>query len=392
MAMSAMTSPTRVRPARPAVPARPAEPSSPVADAVRAGLLAALAGLLALVVPALLLWWGEDRSGTQALDAVRTAAQLWLVAHGGWLDLEAGRLRVVPLGLSLLPLWLCWRAGRGVARRSAAESRRTAVRLCGVLTLSYASVGLAAGAAASGGGFRPVLWTALLGPALLAGVAACAGALRACGPLPGGLARRSVGVLTAGTAATLLLLAAGALLTALALGLDTGRAAEVAEASEPGAVGGLGLLLLGASLLPNAAVWGASWLAGPGFALGTATSVSPFGVELGPVPALPLLVALPEGPTPGLAVLALAVPVLAGALAARMLRAPSSLLGGLLDAGAAGVTAGGLLGLLAALSGGALGGGRMAVVGPSPWRLAAAVSLEVALGAAVAVVVRRHRA
>jgi hypothetical protein len=368
--MSATTSPTRTRPARPSVPTRPPEraPANPAVDAARAGALAALLGLVALVVPALLLWWGEDRSGTQAVDAVRSGAQLWLVAHGGWFDAEAGRVRLVPLGLSLLPLWLGWRAGRGVARRSAAGSRRRALRLCGVLTLAYASVGLAVGAAAAGGGFRPVLWTALVGPALVAGAASCAGALRSCGPLPDGLARRSAGIATAGTAAMLLLLAAGALLTAVALGLDTGRAAEVAEASEPGAVGGLGLLLLGASLLPNAAVWGASWLAGPGFALGAGTSVSPFAAELGPVPALPLLVALPEGPPPGGAVLALVVPVLAGVLAAGLLRQPSSLLRGLRDAGAVGLTAGGLLGLLAALSGGALGGGRLATVGPSPGR------------------------
>jgi len=355
--------------------------------------VAALTGLLAMVVPVLLLWWGEDRAQAGALDAVRSAGQLWLVAHGGWLDVEAGRLRLVPLGLSMLPLWLCWRAGRGVARRSGARSRRGSLRLCAVLTLAYASTGLAVGAAAEGGGFRPVLWTALLGPALLAGAAAGGGALRACGPLPDALAGRSVGVLPAGTAAALLLFAAGALLTAAALGLDTGRAAEVAQASEPGAVGGLGLLLLGVWLLPNAAAWAASWLAGPGFAVGTATSVSPLGVELGPVPALPLLVALPEGPPPGLAVLALAVPVLAGAFAVRLLRAPAtSVLRGLRDAAAVGLTAGALLGVLAALSGGDLGGGRLAAVGPAPWPVAGAVSLEVGLGAAVAVLVRRQRA
>ena len=355
-------------------------------------MLAALLGLVALVVPALLLWWGEDRSGTQALDAVRSGSQLWLVAHGAWLDVEAGRLRLAPLGLSLLPLWLCWRSGRDVARRCAGGSRRAALRLGGVLVLAYAGTGLAVGAAAAGGGFRPVLWTALLGPALLAGVAACGGALRACGPLSDEPAGGWRDVLTAGTAAVVVLLGAGALLTAIALGLDTGTAAEVAEASEPGAVGGLGLLLLGASLLPNAAVWGASWLAGPGFGLGTATSVSPFGVELGPVPALPLLVALPEGPPPGAAVLALVVPVLAGALAVRLLRERPSLLRGLRDAGAVGLTAGGLLGLLGALSGGALGGDRLAAVGPSPWQVAGAVALEVSVGAAVAVLVRRRGA
>ncbi|MGC5276343.1 DUF6350 family protein, partial [Escherichia coli] len=57
-----------------------------------------------------------------------------------------------------------------------------------------------------------------------------------------------------------------------------------------------------------------SYTTGAGFALGTGTTVAPQAVELGPVPALPVLGALPSGA--GEAFLAvLAVPLLAGIIA-----------------------------------------------------------------------------
>jgi hypothetical protein len=360
----------------------------------RAGAAAALLGLLLVALPVLVVWWGEDRPGTGGLDALRSIAHLWLVAHGVLLDLPGGRLGLTPLGLCLLPAWLCWRAGRRAAAASAAATPRDALRAAGMAALLYGGVAVVVAAAVGGNQPAPVLWTTLVGPVLLAAAAASAGALRT---LPGSrlpsLPERAGPVLLAVTGATLLLLAAGALLVGGALGLDVGAAAEVADSSEPGAVGGFGLLVLGLALLPNAAVWGASWLAGPGFALGVGTSVGPFGVAIGPVPGLPLIAALPEGAPPtAVAVLALAVPVTAGALAGW---AFCSGVGrwhrGLLDAAATGLLTGGLLALLAALSGGPLGGERLAVVGPLPWQVGGAVAVQVAVGAAVGTAVRRRR-
>jgi hypothetical protein len=368
------------------------------ADAARAGLLAAAAGLLVVAVPVVLVWWGEDRSGTDIVDAARSAVQLWLVGHGAWLQGPSGSLGLAPLGLTALPVWLSWRAGRSVASRTGLGSARAALLVGAGAGAAYATVAVALAAASHGGGLGIVLWTALAGPALLVGAVASAGALHASrhgSGVPGRLSPRRAAVLRAGTAATLLLLAAGGLLAGTSLALDTAAAARVAETSEPGAVGGLGLALLGAVLLPNAAVWGASWLAGPGFAVGAGTAVGPFGVVLGPLPALPLLAALPTSPPPTwLGALALAVPVAAGALAGwGFLRAAGtcSWVRLLLDAGSAGVLAGGLTGVLAALSGGPLGGERLAAVGPSAGPVAAAVAVEVALGAVCAVVLRRLR-
>ena len=74
-------------------------------------------------------------------------------------------------------------------------------------------------------------------------------------------------------------------------------------------------LLLVLLIAPNLAAWGSSYLLGPGFALGSGTVVAPSGVALGPVPAVPVLAAVPDvrgSPTWLLSVLA--VPVLCGLL------------------------------------------------------------------------------
>jgi len=118
---------------------------------------------------------------------------------------------------------------------------------------------------------------------------------------------------------------------------------------------------------PNAALLGAAYLVGPGFAFGAGTAVSPTAVSLGVVPAFPLLAALPdEGPTPGWLVVLLAVPALGAGLGiARVLsrRAPTGYDVAAIRGALAGLAAGVVVTLLIGLSGGALGNGRMADIG-----------------------------
>lgn len=395
-----MTSSTVSRPSRPtARPAerRPTAGAAPAGDVLAGGLAgtaAALLGLLLVAAPVLVVWWGEDRSGTDVVDALRSAGRLWLLGHGVVLEVPAGRYGLLPLGLALVPAWLCWRAGRRGAQACRAGTTRGALRVAAGVALLYTGAAVVVTAAMSGTAPVPVLWTAVCGPLLLAAPAAVAGALRALPPGSGvAVPPRAVVVLRTGAAALLVLLAAGALLVAAALGLDTGAAAQVAEGTEPGAVGGLGLLLLGVTLAPNAVVWAASWWSGPGFAVGAGTAVGPFGVELGPVPALPLLSALPDAAPPTwLAVLALSVPVLSGVLAGWLLTAGGAWPRLLADAALAGVVAGSALGVLAAVSGGPLGGERLAVVGPSGWQTGTAVAVQVAVGVAAGAALRRRRA
>ncbi len=193
-------------------------------------------------------------------------------------------------------------------------------------------------------------------------------------------------------AAVAVLLAAGALLAGTALALSVPDAAEVARAGAPGVVGGTALLLLSLSLVPNAVVWAASWWAGPGFAVGAGTAVGPFAHDLGAVPALPLLAALPGGGVPlGVGLAALLVPLGAGAVAGLLVGRGGSTRP-VRDAALCGPLAGVVVGLLAWLSSGSAGGARMSELGPSAWQTALAVAAEVAAGAALVAWLRARRA
>ena len=375
---------TLQRPARPSPPARTPPTAGVALSGLRAALGAATLGLLAVVVPVLVLWAVDDRAGAGALEALRTAGQLWLVAHGVTLEVPGGAYGLTPLGLLLLPGWLLLRAGR-------ASGPGAAWRRAAAVAVPYALVTGAVALLSATDAVAPSLASAVGWPLLLAATAVLVGGRsrlpRADGPL-----RRVRPVL----AATAVLAGAGALLVAAALALHLPRAAELAGSSGPGVAGGLGLLLAGLALVPNAVLWGASWLAGPGFAVGAGTAVGPFGHELGPVPALPLLAALPGGPVPGWAgVLALAVPITAGLLAGVLVHRSlpdASAVRTASEAVLVGVVTGALWTVLAWASGGPAGGERLSHVGPGPWSVGLALALSVGAGAVVSASVLRYRA
>ena len=367
---STLERPPLVRPGRPAAQRR-----SPLTGGLLAALWAALGGLVAVAVPVLLVWAADARSGATAAEAVRAAGQLWLLAHSATLLVPGGEVGIAPLGLAGVPLLLLARAGAHAARECAVAGWEDVGRLVTGVAAPYAVVGAAVASASGTGAVEPAPVESLVGALLLAVLGATAGAARAAGlavPLPPRAAR----VTRAGLLPVVGLVAAGAVLAGLSLLLHVGRAVELAGTGDPGLAGGVALLLLGLALVPNAAVWGASWLAGPGFAVGTGTVVGPFAHDLGAVPALPLLAALPTGPLPGWAgPLVLAVPVALGALAGRRLVA-------WWEGAAAGALAGTALGLLCAVAGGPVGDGRLSAVGPSPWLVGLVVAAEVGVAAA----------
>jgi hypothetical protein len=121
------------------------------------------------------------------------------------------------------------------------------------------------------------------------------------------------------------------------------------------------------ALTPNAVLLTGSYLLGPGFAVGTGTVVSPTSVVLGPVPAFPLLAALPhQGVQPWWTSALLALPALAAAagMLLAMRRDPSTDYGvGAVRGLLAGLGAAVLVTVSVALAGGSVGPGRMADVG-----------------------------
>ncbi|GAC1608452.1 MAG: hypothetical protein NVS3B26_05390 [Mycobacteriales bacterium] len=366
------------------------------------GLLAALwtgcAGLVAIAVPVLLVWAADARSGSGAAAALRTAGQVWLLAQGTGVEVPGGTLDLTPLGLLAVPLLLRLHAAGHGAREARVSSVRSAGLLALAVAVPYAVLAAVVAALVGTVQVHPIGWQALTAGFTVGGAGGLAGALRAAKLWPAvapALPRRLARLGGSAAAALAVVIGGGALVCAGSLVVHLGRARDLAAATHPGAVGGLALLVVGLALVPNAAVWGASWLAGPGFAVGVGTAVGPFGTRLGPVPSLPVLAALPGAVPVWLGGVGLAVPLTAGVLGGlvvvRRLQRPTWL-SACREAALVGPVVGVVAGLAGWLSGGAAGGSRLTAVGPSPWQLGLAIGVEVtAAAAATAAVVVRLR-
>ncbi|WP_295010343.1 DUF6350 family protein [uncultured Microbacterium sp.] len=191
----------------------------------------------------------------------------------------------------------------------------------------------------------------------------------------------------------------GAAGIALAIAALT-RGGQVVALFESLRVDAFGTIVIGLAqlaFLPTLLAWGVAWLAGPGFAIGTGTAVSPAGTALGVVPGVPLFGLVPESSSPWLLIVVL-VPIGAGAFAGWVVRSRQVSAG--IDApllprvaaavGIAAVSAGAGA-ALAALSHGSLGPGRLAEAGPEPWTVALALGAEVLVGAAILLLAPRRR-
>lgn len=369
---------------------------SPLGPGLLAAGWAAGAGLVTLGIPVLLAWATDSRSGSGAASATRAIGQLWLLAHGTSLSVPGGVVGLTPLGLTLLPLLLLHRAGRHGSRSLEVQSVPEAARLVVAVAFPYSVVCAVVAALSATDQVRPAPVQAMIAGLVVAAVGATSGVLRE-GGLLGAASRllpaRARSLLRGTLATAALLLAAGSVLAGVSFVQHAARASSLAAASDPGVVGGVALLALGLMCVPNAALWGSAWLAGPGFAVGVGTGVGPFGTTLGAVPAVPLFAALPTGGAPAwLGVVCLAVPVAAGALGGCIVARRLSCGAGraALEGLALGPCAGLVMAGAAWLSGGPLGGGRLVEVGPSWWQVGLAVMVEVGTGAAAAAALVRR--
>ena len=355
-----------------------------------AGVVASGAVLLGCMALGLVGWFGSDAgSHGDTRDAIRVGADGWLMAHGAHLHLATGGvtadITMVPLGLTVLCVYVAHRLGAWAARTSTVEDTGTVALgtvvmagLYGVVALLTAVLSATAGVEAGllrafGGGFAVGLLGG--GSGILAGSRVVEWRSR--------VPETVRAVLKGALAAALLLVAAASVLLALALLLDLGAAANVLSRLHTDATGGALYTVLVALVAPNAVLLTGSYLLGPGFAVGTGTLVSPSAVTLGPVPAFPLLAALPaQGTPPAWTDALVATPVLAGILAAVLVvrRFPALELGtGAVRGLGSGVLGGVLVTVLVTLAGGAVGPGRMADVGADlgPTFLAATVAMGV---------------
>jgi hypothetical protein len=362
---------------RPVAASRTEEPGgrSLTSAAALAGAGAAAVGLVVCMSVALTGWFLADAGGHgDTTDALRVGADAWLAGHGSHLVLSGVPLGITPLGVTMIVVLTAVRGGRWAARhaRTGTQVADDGALALAVATFTGAYVVLAVVTCvlASQSGATPVLGRAVLGSLLVAALAGGSGLAAGTGRLAGWVDAApgwAHDVVVGGLAGLLWLLAAGAALVGLALLLSFNEAATVLSELHLSAGDALSYTVVTALFAPNAALFGTSYLLGPGFAFGTGTTVSPSAVSLGVVPAYPVLAALPDdGPTPGWLVVLLGVPVVAAALGAAMtLRRSDPVpldLAALRGAGA-GLLGGVLATVLVATAGGPLGTGRMADIG-----------------------------
>ena len=398
-----MTS-TLDRPTRPPLDVPPA----PAATAASTAAQAVGASLVAVLAPVVLAWVVDSDGRGTWLQAVRLALTLWLLAQHGGLVVDGGHVGLVPLGLTLAPVAACWFGGRRLARvldpraeAIAAGATRSApawppATAIAAFVATYCLFVAAATLIADMPGAHPIGLQGVLGGAVIASLAgtlgaaayrhggAVSGLIRLVRTLPGP-ATRWVGP---GLAALAVQLAASGVVLAVMLALGRDRVLALHHALGPGVAGGAVLTFAQLLLVPNLVIWTSAVLAGPGFAVGAGTWIDLTASRLGPLPAVPVLGALPgDGRLPVAALALLAVPFAAGAVAGVLVARsrPASWKVAVLDVAGAAVLAGAALAALAWLSGGPAGPGLLAVTGPTPLLTGAAFALEAGAGAALVV-------
>ena len=236
----------------------------------------------------LIAWATAGSASGTTSDPIRAAMWIWLGAHQVHFDLSLspsgvdGYLSYLPIGGLLLPI-LALRAGfkRVVSKLDGDFSNLTGVRL--FFSLFYATLTALIALFSSSPGVTPQWWMAAIFAFLIAFGSSFIADRSISLAMPVILALRIVA----------LLLGFGFLIYTIAFFTNFGQATLITQVLAPGVFGSLLLLLLNLLYLPNVALAGLSYVSGAGFAVGAGTHLSPLTQDIGQIPALPLLAALP---------------------------------------------------------------------------------------------------
>lgn len=335
----------------------------PVA-AVVGGLVTALVGWVLCAGTAVVGWLAAE-PGTLG-QALGVGTRFWLLANGVSVSLGELVVTLVPWGATAIAAYMMAWSAAFAARRIRPDQLAGPFTVAGVLLATYLVPVLAIGAWQGQPWRDPLHWAVVIA---VLGLAAVWGAGRALGRrLTEGWPDWARALPRAVLGAQLVLLVFGAALVLVGMIRHLDRVSALQAALDPGVAGSIALLMAQLALVPNILVWAAAYALGSGFAVGTESVVAPSATELGLLPGVPLLGALPGvGPGTPWLLLCLVSGVLAGALAAVLVvRAwpglrpdASSLVGGLAAVLAALVFVG-----LGWASGGDLGVTRLTGLGP----------------------------
>lgn len=387
---------------------------------------AAVLSALVVILPLTGVWAANGFSDRDYASLARLSGQAWLLLHGVPLSLTfpagtagpeetSGLLSLIPLGLTLIPFFLCWRAGRRLARACYTDQLWQA--LLGALG-TYALLGTAAAYFSANEDVSISLVAGALIPLIAAGLGVIIGTRMEAGSwvrligvdLTDWIARTSQhsrwagsylwAAIRAGIVGITAAIGLAAVLLVVALAVSWAEIATVYQKLDAGIIGGIVLTVAQLGLLPNLVVWTLAWASGAGFSIGTGSVISPLETTVGPLPAVPVLAALPSG-QPEYAYAALLIPVVAGVLAgwwflregenhfdewlsikvsARWFTASVSTvcLGAVI-----GIVSGLLAAAAALIARGSLGIGRFVAIGPDPLWTGIWIAAEVAVGVVI---------
>ena len=381
-------------------------------------IVTALFSALAVFAAMSAVWATKGFGDMEFSSVAAMSAHLWLLIHGVPLDLSAafgasaGTMTLVPLGLSILPLLLCYRSGRRLARASY-EGEFLIPVLSGSVTYALISSAMydwasphpqplqalnaalvPLGIVVAGlmwGGYREARsLSRMVGVDTAEQISQMSQYSRWAGSYAWAVVRAAVVAFVA-------LVGLGAVL--LGIGILAGWSQIVATYQElhAGAVGDTAVTLLQLGFLPNLVIYAIAWSTGAGFSFGAGTSVGLTSSDVGTLPMLPILGAVPESMgTFGL--VGLLVPLGAGAIAGWWflregedhldewvaLKVPFRPLSALISAVVLGVMTGIMTSFgalwLGWISYGSLGIGRFTEVGAEPLTFAAHTALTVGAG------------
>lgn len=390
--------------------------------ALEAAILVAIS-LGFVLVPLSLVWLLENNPDVDWLVAFRAAADFWLLSHGTGLVVPEGEIlgllvpafivTLVPLGMTI---WLA-RSFYNAGKRFLAARSLWPGWLGGALVYGAASLGIST--AAYDSTIYPVAWQGVFFPTILFLTFQILGSVfgqpdeifegdvldqsperdRIRGAVNSLRLKlhwsiRSImgPAFRAGTAITVMLLMVSAFTIAVLIAIswiDITRLYESVQVSFLGAV----VLTIGQlALIPNLVIYGAAWFTGVGFSIGAGSLISPLGSQVGPLPTIPILGALPVGQLE-FGMVSIVVVLLAAFIATLAIRkSADEIRFEFATAWTAAISLGLSIALvtalqmalLATIASGSAGPGRLVQVGVSPWLLALVVFVEVGVVATLA--------
>jgi hypothetical protein len=377
-------------------------------------------GFVSIFALNVLTWFIEQTQGATFQTVLQDTSRTWLSAHGVPLHFKATKLAglkvpdyvfdLIPLGFALLIGWGIYRSGRklsGEKHLSFAWLGASISYLAVAILLTTSSISKLIFVIQWQGVFIPtavfvliLILSSVVGNPILfedSEPSALRDRIRnvfieSAEKLPWAVKALIGPALRAGTGVVAAMSAVSGIMIAVLLTVNWIEIIKLYQSLQLTLLGTITVSAGQLALMPNLIAFGNIWLTGVGFSVGQGSLVSPFVTELGPLPAIPMLAALPVS-SGSLGVLFVLVPLLAAFFATLLVKSyTAEIRFNYASATTAAISLGLSIGLVAAVemwilanfASGSIGPGRMTLVGADPWIVAGVTFVEVSVASILA--------